>query len=960
MKSRSAITSRVGPGPRRLLSVLLASAFAGQAAQAAPECGIPPDPIVVSGETSDVAVLCPGQTVNVQSTGNVSNDWAVSAEYVDNIGSITLSGALHGVYGLYLSNGSMDGDIVVNAGATIDQVGGMYAQDSDAMAMRIRDFTVTGDIRVNGSLTYTRFGIRLITGSADEIVVGATGRIERNETTPQPSASSAAIALEEATVRRIENAGHLTYLTEGIRLERGVVTGELLNTVTGVIEGTDSESGRAGVGVLTESRVERVVNHGTIKGQYGILLSGENGAEITQGVLNTGTIEGRTAGVLIEGSPNLRIRGTLVNEGTLRGGQVGVSIQRIDGDVLPEEMPQISGGIVNRGTIEGAVMAIDAQGSASLPTLDIEGTRARIIGSVAAPYTDVTIRSGADFTLNNSVRASSLTVETGARLTLSEAYATSMYLSDGIELANGLNNQGTVVVGSGLQAYMSGTYNQRAGGRLEVGVGGMDQHGSLVVSGTATLAAGSGIHVVVAPLAELTIGGRLSQVIRADAVTVEGGVANLKVTDNSVKYKFVAVTSQQTAERPPVALPVAQPVLESPSGLIPIEFPEEPRPDTDLDLLVMKDDAPFVNSLGQGGGAVRNLAAMLDQLSASGVPAGLEPLVNQLRELPADQLEQNLNQLLPTLRAAGQQATLNAVRAVTTQILGRLESVRQGKSAGNSLTDRYAWVRTFGSVADQDNQGSAGGFRSRSHGLVVGADALVNPDWRAGLAFTYARTDLDSLGASAPGQLDVDTYSLAHYGQYTLDARTEVNYQLDVGLNQNKGKRFINLTSQQASSDYDSVNLHGGVGVSRQWQLGEASTVAPGVRLDYSRVRSQAYTETGAGKLSLNVGSARQEELVLSAELRGEHALTTHTRLNGFVSAGYNFSDRAASTTSAFVGGGTSFAAAGLTSAPWLYRAGFGLLHSLGNLEYNARFDLEHRDSGYLNQTLSFRVRWAF
>ncbi|MEY4429659.1 MAG: hypothetical protein RLZZ182_2348, partial [Pseudomonadota bacterium] len=106
MKSRSAITSRVGPGPRRLLSVLLASAFAGQAAQAAPECGIPPTPIVGSGEASDVTVLCPGQTVNVQSTGNVSSYWAVSAEYVDNIGSITLSGALHGVYGLYLSNGS--------------------------------------------------------------------------------------------------------------------------------------------------------------------------------------------------------------------------------------------------------------------------------------------------------------------------------------------------------------------------------------------------------------------------------------------------------------------------------------------------------------------------------------------------------------------------------------------------------------------------------------------------------------------------------------------------------------------------------------------------------------------------------------------------------------------------------------------------------------------------------------
>jgi outer membrane autotransporter protein len=242
----------------------------------------------------------------------------------------------------------------------------------------------------------------------------------------------------------------------------------------------------------------------------------------------------------------------------------------------------------------------------------------------------------------------------------------------------------------------------------------------------------------------------------------------------------------------------------------------------------------------------------------------------------------------------------------------------------------------------------------------VGADALVNPDWRAGLAFTYARSDLDSVGSSAASQMDVNTYQLVHYGSYALDARTDISYQLDVGLNQNKGKRFINLTSQQADSDYDSVNLHGGVGVSRQWQLGEASTVSPGVRMDYSRIRTQAYTETGAGNLNLNVGSDRQEELVLAAELRGVHALSANTRLDGFVSAGYNFSDRSATSTSAFVGGGTTFASTGLTSAPWLYRAGFGLLHNLGNLEYTARFDLEHRDSGFLNQTVSLRVRWAF
>jgi outer membrane autotransporter protein len=894
----------------RLLSLLVASTLAGQVAHAAPSCPETPTAYSVSTTlTSQVYLRCANESLTVTSTGSINALNPISA-------SSLLS---------------------------------------------------TNDIRIDGTVEHAYIGLSVLHSSVDEVVIGSTAHLTRVSPPPMTEGWIRSIDLTASQLRRFENSGQVQAEGVGLFVQNTEITGELLNTSTGVIAPASGSELESAVRLSENTRVEKLINHGTLSGtSYGILMTGENGAEITSGLVNTGTISGGTSGIRINGSVGNHIAGGLLNEGVIEGGDIGI---RIDGSYDESDEPPphgITGGIINRGTIAGEYLSVYAPDPQSLDRIDIEGTKARLVGDVYAPYTDLNIRTGSVFATEAAYQVNNFNVEAGARVDISGTSSTDEN-RNGVSVNGVFDNRGTVVISPNAVGSIHGHYQQASGARLELGVASMDTHATLTAS-SISLASGAGLHVVVAPQAELTIGGRLSNVVTASELRLEGGVSSIKVTDNSVKYKF-ALQARSTPPAPIPALPTLPPLtppvtLNTPSAVVsmPVEStsPPELYEFGSLDLLVMQDDAPFVNSLGAGGAPVRSLASMLDQLGSSGVPAGLEPLVNQLRELPADQLEQNLTQLVPTLHAAGQQATLGAIRAVTTQIQGRLESVRSGKSAGNSLTERFAWVRAFGSTADQDNQGSVTGFRSRSHGLVVGADALVNPDWRAGLAFTYARSALDSVGSLAASQLDVNTYQLAHYGSYALDARTDINYQLDVGLNQNQGKRFINLTSQQADSDYDSVNLHGGVGVSRQWQLGEASTVSPGVRVDYSRIRTQAYTETGAGNLNLNVGSDRQEELVLAAELRGVHALSANTRLDGFVSAGYNFSDRSATSTSAFVGGGTTFTSAGLKSAPWLYRAGFGLLHSLGNLEYTARLDLEHRDSGLLSQTVSLRMRWAF
>lgn len=324
-------------------------------------------------------------------------------------------------------------------------------------------------------------------------------------------------------------------------------------------------------------------------------------------------------------------------------------------------------------------------------------------------------------------------------------------------------------------------------------------------------------------------------------------------------------------------------------------------------------------------------------------------------------VSQSVTQTLPLLTGGAQQAAIGALTGINRVIQGRIEGSHGMSSGDGYVGDRHFWMKPFGSRAEQDARGGVSGYEADTYGLVTGLDGALSPLWRVGAAFAYANSRVDSTSSVAAQHARIDVYQLVGYGSYSLDARTEFNVQLDVGQNTNTGQRSIAFTGAVADSDYVSHTVHLGAGVGRSFALSERTSVTPTLRIDYTWVGDEAYAESGAGLLNLNVDSRHTDALVLGLGGKLSHKLSDQFTVTGNLGLGYDTINKQASITAAFAGApGAAFVTKGIAADPWTANAGLGLVYEThSGAEFTARFDAEHR-ADFLNQTVSVKARWRF
>jgi outer membrane autotransporter protein len=298
--------------------------------------------------------------------------------------------------------------------------------------------------------------------------------------------------------------------------------------------------------------------------------------------------------------------------------------------------------------------------------------------------------------------------------------------------------------------------------------------------------------------------------------------------------------------------------------------------------------------------------------------------------------------------------------------VNRIVQARQegqhGRSSGDGFVgNKNAWVKPFGSVADQDDKSGVSGYKAKTSGIVFGVDTEVQNINRLGGALAITRASVDGNSVVAPQSSTVDSYQLMVYGSRSLSDVTDVNFQADVGNHNNEGTRSILFTGSRANSEYNSLSFHLGAGVAHTLKLNEKTSFTPSVRADYTRVRDSSYTETGAGALNLAVGTNTTEEFILSADAKLTHQLQERTLLTANLGAGYDTMNQQASITAAYAGApSASFTTQGLKPSAWLVRGGLGVVHTAASgLELTARYDVESRES-FINQTVSAKLRWSF
>lgn len=207
----------------------------------------------------------------------------------------------------------------------------------------------------------------------------------------------------------------------------------------------------------------------------------------------------------------------------------------------------------------------------------------------------------------------------------------------------------------------------------------------------------------------------------------------------------------------------------------------------------------------------------------------------------------------------------------------------------------------------------------------------------------------------------VDVFQLIGYGRYSIDESTEIQFQVDAGQNKNKLSRAILFQGTTASAAYDSLSTHLGVGVGKAYSIGDRTGLTSSLRMDYTWIEDEGYTENGANLLNLTIGKRSGELLILSMDGTLIHELSPNTTLSANVGIGYDTQNKRASITATYAGApGASFAIQGLQQDPWIGRVGFGVTRKARkDLEISARYDAEER-TRFLNQTASAKVRLEF
>ncbi len=858
-------------------------------------------------------------------------------------GGVTNSGLITaGEYGVYLDGGSIDGQLS-NSGTIFGDYDAIYIDSGSYVGGGIRntgtlsstdyyvvhigsDSTINGGIYNGGSIggTNSYYDVAGINVSNSTINGGITnvGTIDLVGT----SEYAHGIRVDGSTVNGgITNTGYIRAYAPssgyGLNFSSSAVDGGITNS--GTIIGGDSSTDE-GFGIaLSSTSIDFIANSGTIDGiggsyGYGVKV---DSSTINGGITNSGTIRGSSTGILLSGTT---VGGSLINQagGVISGNGSGLAVS--SDSVIME-------GIQNGGIIEGGELSISLDNSGSafsvdntgtldgnvflgINTLNLNGPSSRVIGETAGSGN---VNVNGLFTSEGLFDVGNFSVTSTGEFNQ----------ADGVTVSGLASNAGIWNVGSGSQT-VTGNYSQSSTGTLKLSLSSESSHGNLHVTGNASVANGSKVFVNVVGSPTLQNGTTIAGVLTTGG-SLTANASTLTVNDNSALYQFAAATVS--------------------------------NPGSALDLIISADAVGLPTAVRNAGySSAEGAAGALQTIFNEGIPAAMQPVFDRLNNMTDTEAAAAVSQTLPSITGASSQAGINALHSMNKIIQSRVESV-QGLSSGDGGADRYAWVRAFGNWGEQNNRGGVAGFKSDTGGLVIGADAPINDKVRAGGAFTYAKSNIKSKSGTAPSKVEVDTFELVGYASYNVDPRTDINYQVDIGQNKASSTRDISFMGTRAKADFDSVAIHGSVGIGRLMPISPSTNWTPSVRLDYTQMRTEGYTEEGAGPLNLDVESQTYREFLLTTDAKLSHLFGGGLKFLGNVSAGYDFINKQAKTTSTFTGGGPTFVTNGLDVSPWFYRVGAGLVKETGKgVEYSVRYDMEGRTSGYINQTVSAKVRWAF
>lgn len=275
----------------------------------------------------------------------------------------------------------------------------------------------------------------------------------------------------------------------------------------------------------------------------------------------------------------------------------------------------------------------------------------------------------------------------------------------------------------------------------------------------------------------------------------------------------------------------------------------------------------------------RNARAVAGGLDSLGVSSALW---NQVAQLDSATAQQTFNTLSNELHASTQTALIEDSRLIRNAMVGRLHDAQSqdatSSSGAQSLTgsnDRgVVWTQALGAWGKTDSTRDLSGLKTRTKGVLLGADAPLDETWRIGALAGASRSDFDLRQGS--GSSKSNNYHLGVYAGAKWDA---LNVKLGAAHTWHDidAKRTLSVlgSDDRLSPNYDAhtTQVFGEVGYAIEHG---AATVEPFAGLAHVHVSTDSFSER-SGALELDSKSQKTDVSFSTLGVR----VSTTTNLGG-------------------------------------------------------------------------------
>jgi uncharacterized protein with beta-barrel porin domain len=487
-----------------------------------------------------------------------------------------------------------------------------------------------------------------------------------------------------------------------------------------------------------------------------------------------------------------------------------------------------------------------------------------------------------------------------------------------------VTNEGNINLAANDSVFINGDFTQTENGILQLDINGTTTP-QLTINGTATFAANSILSINSTSYTNTHVGDSYNDIVSAGTLTA----SDINVTDNSALLDYAATVDGNSLD---IEVTVGQSFSDITAA---------------HNITVANSAAAYWDNALNEGANTNAINEVLSEFKAFNNSSSVATA---------------LFETLPHGAYAVADTTIRLGNTISDLVnLRQLSDGDSGiTSADNLSLSRDFWIKPFSTNATQDNNNSTKGYEADTYGIASGVDTLLNNNTRLGAAFFYSKTDIDINDINQ--RSEIESYQLMAYGSHPmLDDATQLNWQAGIGYHQTDSVRAVSIINANAAADYNSWSAQLAVSLSRDIQFTPTTRLQPELKAMYQHYRSDAYSETGAEVLSLNINEDKSDRFMLGIGMNIDHQLSDKWLLNLNTRANIDLLNNRDAITSTYAGdSASSFDTEGIELEEISFTGRLGLAYQQNAM---TSFELIYNtdiSSGYDNQLISAKFLRLF